>query len=50
MLGINPTIISHLLSVNPNMTTINQKKRMFSFKNKNTITKEVDKLLKAGFI
>jgi hypothetical protein len=50
MPGINPSIISHKLNVNPSLRPIKQKRRVFASKRNNTIIEEVDKLLTTNFI
>ena len=50
MLGINPSIISHKLNVNPSIRPIKQKRRVFASERNNAIMKEVDKLSTANFI
>jgi hypothetical protein len=50
MLGINPSIISHKLNVNPSLRPIKQKRRVFAPERNNAIMEEVDKLLAANFI
>ena len=50
MPGINPSIISHKLNVNPFLRPIKQKRRVFAPERNNTIMKEVDKLLTVNFI
>uniref|UniRef100_A0A2N9J973 Integrase catalytic domain-containing protein n=1 Tax=Fagus sylvatica TaxID=28930 RepID=A0A2N9J973_FAGSY len=50
MLGINPSIISHKLNVNPFLRPVKQKRRVFALERNNTIMEEVDKLLVANFI
>jgi len=43
MLGLYSAIISHYLSVNPNMTPIKQKKMTYSIEKNSAIIEEVDK-------
>jgi hypothetical protein len=50
MPGINPSIISHKLNVNPSLRPIKQKRRVFAPERNNAIMEEVDKLLTANFI
>jgi hypothetical protein len=50
MPGINPSIISHKLNVNPSLRPVKQKQRIFAPERNNTIMEEVDKLLMANFI
>uniref|UniRef100_A0A2N9HNT3 Uncharacterized protein n=1 Tax=Fagus sylvatica TaxID=28930 RepID=A0A2N9HNT3_FAGSY len=50
MPGINPSIISHKLNVDPSLRPIKQKRRVFAPERNNAIMEEVDKLLAAGFI
>jgi hypothetical protein len=50
MPGIDPSIISHKLNVNPCLRPIKQKRRVFAPERNNTIMKEMDKLLTANFI
>ena len=50
MPGIDPSIISHKLNVNPCFRPIKQKRRIFAPKRNNAIMEEVDKLLTANFI
>ena len=50
MPGIDPSIISHKLNVNPCLRPIKQKQRIFAPERNNTIIEEVDKLLTANFI
>ena len=50
MLGINPSIISHKLNVNPSLRPVKQKQRVFAPERNKAIIEEVDKLLKANFI
>uniref|UniRef100_A0A2N9EVJ5 Uncharacterized protein n=1 Tax=Fagus sylvatica TaxID=28930 RepID=A0A2N9EVJ5_FAGSY len=50
MPGINPSIISHKLNVDPSLRPIKQKRRVFAPERNNAIMEEVDKLLAANFI
>uniref|UniRef100_A0A2N9F3F9 Uncharacterized protein n=1 Tax=Fagus sylvatica TaxID=28930 RepID=A0A2N9F3F9_FAGSY len=50
MSGINPSIISHKLNVNPTFRPIKRKRRVFAPERNNAIMEEVDKLLMANFI
>uniref|UniRef100_A0A2N9GR51 Uncharacterized protein n=1 Tax=Fagus sylvatica TaxID=28930 RepID=A0A2N9GR51_FAGSY len=50
MPGINPSIISHKLNVDPSLRPIKQKRRVFAPERNNAIMEEVDKLLTANFI
>jgi hypothetical protein len=50
MPGIDPSIISHKLNVNPCLRPIKQKRRVFTLERNNAIMEEVDKLLTANFI
>jgi hypothetical protein len=50
MPGIDPSIISHKLNVNPCLRPIKQKRRIFAPERNNAIMEEVDKLLTANFI
>jgi hypothetical protein len=50
MPGIDPSIISHKLNVNPCLRPIKQKRRIFALERNNAIMEEVDKLLTANFI
>uniref|UniRef100_A0A2N9I431 Uncharacterized protein n=1 Tax=Fagus sylvatica TaxID=28930 RepID=A0A2N9I431_FAGSY len=50
MPGIDPSIISHKLNVNPSLRPIKQKRRVFAPERNNAIMEEVDKLLAANFI
>ena len=47
---IDPKVMTHQLSINLNHRPIKQKKRSFVPEQQKVITKEVDKLLDAGFI
>ena len=48
--GIDPTVITHRLNVNPSFKPINQKMRSFAPKRQKAINEEVSKLLQAGAI
>uniref|UniRef100_A0A2N9I2V6 Reverse transcriptase domain-containing protein n=1 Tax=Fagus sylvatica TaxID=28930 RepID=A0A2N9I2V6_FAGSY len=50
MPGINPSIISHKLNVDPSLRLVKQKRRVFAPERNNAIMEEVDKLLAANFI
>ncbi|XP_074298915.1 uncharacterized protein LOC141629892 [Silene latifolia] len=50
MVGIDPSVISHKLSVNPGCTPVQQKRRKFAAERNEVINKEVDSLLAAGKI
>jgi hypothetical protein len=50
MPGINPSVISHKLNVNPSLRPVKQKWRIFAPERNNAIMEEVDKLLTANFI
>ena len=50
MPGIDPSIISHKLNVNPYLCPIKQKRRIFAPEKNNAIMEEVDKLLTTNFI
>uniref|UniRef100_A0A2N9GFI7 Uncharacterized protein n=1 Tax=Fagus sylvatica TaxID=28930 RepID=A0A2N9GFI7_FAGSY len=50
MPGINPSIISHKLNVNPSLRPVKQKRRVFAPERNNAIMEEVDKLLTTNFI
>uniref|UniRef100_A0A2N9GGN7 Reverse transcriptase n=1 Tax=Fagus sylvatica TaxID=28930 RepID=A0A2N9GGN7_FAGSY len=50
MPGINPSIISHKLNVDPSLRPIKQKQRVFALERNKAIMEEVDKLLAANFI
>ncbi|XP_074287811.1 uncharacterized protein LOC141612962 [Silene latifolia] len=45
MVGIDPSVISHKLSVNPSCTPVQQKRRKFAAERNEVINKEVDSLL-----
>ncbi|XP_011102166.1 uncharacterized protein LOC105180202 [Sesamum indicum] len=48
--GIDPEVILHRLNVDPTMRPMKQKKRSFGYDKNEIIRKEVDKLLKAGYV
>uniref|UniRef100_A0A2N9J5E4 Integrase catalytic domain-containing protein n=1 Tax=Fagus sylvatica TaxID=28930 RepID=A0A2N9J5E4_FAGSY len=50
MPGINPSIISHKLNVDPSLRSVKKKRRVFAPERNNAIMEEVDKLLAANFI
>ena len=50
MPGIDPSVIVHRLSVNPNSSPVRQKKRVFAQERDKAAAEEVRKLLEAGFI
>uniref|UniRef100_A0A2N9G5W9 Reverse transcriptase RNase H-like domain-containing protein n=1 Tax=Fagus sylvatica TaxID=28930 RepID=A0A2N9G5W9_FAGSY len=50
MPGINPSIISHQLNVNPSLHPMKQKRRVFAPERNDAIMEEVDKLLMENFI
>ncbi|XP_074265474.1 uncharacterized protein LOC141587908 [Silene latifolia] len=50
MVGIDPSVISHKLSVNPSCTPVQQNRRKFAAERNEVINKEVDSLLAAGKI
>ncbi|XP_074315578.1 uncharacterized protein LOC141651780 [Silene latifolia] len=50
MVGIDPSVISHKLSVNPSCTPVQQKRRKFAAERNEVINKEVDSLLAADKI
>ena len=50
MLGINPSIISNKLNVNPFLRPMKQKWRVFAPERNDAIMEEVDKLLMENFI
>uniref|UniRef100_A0A2N9IPM7 Reverse transcriptase domain-containing protein n=1 Tax=Fagus sylvatica TaxID=28930 RepID=A0A2N9IPM7_FAGSY len=50
MPGINPSIISHKLNVNPSLHPVKQKRRVFALERNDAIMEEVDKLLTVNFI
>ena len=50
MLGIDPSVIVHMLSVNPDSSPIRQKKRVFTQERDKAMAEEVRKLLEASFI
>ena len=48
--GIDPTVITHRLNVNPSFKPIKQKRRSFALERKKAINEEVSKLLQAQAI
>ena len=50
MPGVDPSIISHKLNVNPSLRPVKQKRRVFALERNNAIMEEVDKLLTVNFI
>ena len=50
MLGIDPRIMCHRLTIDKGHKPVKQKRRVFNQERYKTIYDEVDKLLKAGFI
>ncbi|XP_062166959.1 uncharacterized protein LOC133873245 [Alnus glutinosa] len=50
MLGIDPSVLTHRLNVNPSHRPIKQKRRSFTPDKNEAMSKEVEKLLQAGFI
>jgi hypothetical protein len=50
MPGINTEVIAHKLNVNPSISPVKQKRRVFAPERNTAVMEEVDKLLKAGFI
>jgi len=50
MPGIDPSVISHRLNVDPNHRPVKQKRRCFAPERNQAIHEEVERLLKAGFI
>ena len=48
--GIDPTVITHRLNINPSFKPIKQKRRSFAPERQKAINEEVDKLLQAGAI
>uniref|UniRef100_A0A2N9FD92 Integrase catalytic domain-containing protein n=1 Tax=Fagus sylvatica TaxID=28930 RepID=A0A2N9FD92_FAGSY len=50
MPGISTEVIAHKLNVNPSTSPVKQKRRVFAPERNAAVMKEVDKLLKAGFI
>ena len=50
MPGINPSIISHKLNINPTLRPVKQRCRVFSPERNDAVLEEVDKLLMANFI
>ena len=50
MPDINIEVIAHKLNVNPSMSPVKQKRRVFALDRNTAVMEEVDKLLTAGFI
>lgn len=50
MFGINPSIITHCLNIDPNHCLVKQQQRIFTLEHYKAIKIKVDKLLKDGFI
>ena len=50
MKGIDPTVASHELNVDPTFEPIRQKRRKLGPERSKTVNEEVDRLLDAGFI
>ena len=50
MPGINPSIISYKLNINPSFRPVKQKRRVFALERNDAIMEEVDKLLTTNFI
>ena len=50
MLGIDPSVITHHLNVNPSSKPVRQKKRVFALERDNAIKEGVQKLTLAKFI
>ena len=50
MLGIDPKVISHCLSINPEFRLVKQKRRLFNPERSTAIKNKVGKLLSAGSI
>uniref|UniRef100_A0A2N9FY65 RNase H type-1 domain-containing protein n=1 Tax=Fagus sylvatica TaxID=28930 RepID=A0A2N9FY65_FAGSY len=50
MLGISTEVIAHKLNVNPSISPVKQKRRVFAPDRNAAVMEEVDKLLMAGFI
>ena len=50
MPGIDPSVIVHMLNVNPDSSPVRQKKRVFTQERDKAVAEEVRKLLEAGFI
>jgi hypothetical protein len=50
MPGIDPSIIVHKLNVDPSHRPVKQQRRSFASERNQAIAKEVEKLLKVGFI
>ena len=49
MPGISTEVITHKLNVNPSISHVKQKRRVFAPKRNAAVMEEVDKLLMAGF-
>ena len=50
MSGIDPSVIVHMLNVNPASSPVQQKKRVFAQERDKAVAEEIRKLLEAGFI
>jgi len=50
MPGIDPSILTHRLNIDPSHRPVKQKRRSFTPKRNQAIHEEVEKLLQAGFI
>lgn len=50
MPGIDPSVITHRLNIDPTAKLVKQKKRTFAPERNEAITEEVEKLLDVGFI
>ena len=50
MSGVDPTVITHRLNVNPSFKSVKQKRRSFSPKRQKAINEEVGKILQAKAI
>jgi hypothetical protein len=50
MPGIDPSVISHKLNVDPSLRPVKQKRRIFALERNNAIMEKVDKLLATNFI
>ena len=48
--GVDPTVITHKLNVNPSFKSVKKKRRSFALKRQKTINEEVGKLLQAKAI
>ena len=48
--GIDPTVITHRLNVNPSFKLVKQKRRSFTPERQKVINEEVSKLLQANAI